>query len=324
MTSAEAPSIRFRGLRKRFGTREALGGIDLDVRGAQMVGVVGPDGAGKTTLLRVLAGLLEIEAEEATVLGFDLREDVRDYKRHIGYVPQSFSLYRDLSIDENLSFTARLHRIPADEFERRRRELLERTSLTPFSSRLAGALSGGMKQKLAVANALLPQPDLLVLDEPTAGVDVVARREIFDILKELERRVLVVVSTSYLEEAALCDRLIYLRLGRVVAQGSPHELEAATGTDPYRAWTESGDAVRAAAANLAWVDSARDCGRFVRIEVLRDRSPAPELVCRELLALGPNGAAVPASAKRLVALAERAPADLESTLLALARRAGVR
>ena len=117
MTSAEAPpSIRFRALRKRFGAREALGGIDLEVLGAQMVGIVGPDGAGKTTLLRVLAGLLEIEAEEASVFGFDLREDVTNYKRHIGYVPQAFSLYRDLSIDENLLFTARLHRLPPDEF----------------------------------------------------------------------------------------------------------------------------------------------------------------------------------------------------------------
>jgi ABC-2 type transport system ATP-binding protein len=320
VTGAASPRLRFRALRKRFGSREALRGIDLEIEGAQMVGVVGPDGAGKTTLLRAIAGLLEIEAEEASVLGHDLRRDVREYKRLIGYVPQSFSLYRDLSIDENLSFTARLHRIPEHEFQRRRRELLERTSLEPFASRQAGALSGGMKQKLAVANALLPEPDLLILDEPTAGVDVVARREIFEILQELERRVLVIVSTSYLEEAALCDRLVYLRQGRVVAQGSPAELEAATGTDPYRAWTDHGETVRALARDLPWVDGARDCGRFVRVEVERSKSPSPVEVCRTLLSLSPagNGSAAAAS---LVALAERAPADLESTLLALARRA---
>lgn len=312
------PFIRLRGLRKRFGAREALAGIDLEVRGAQMVGVVGPDGAGKTTLMRVLAGLMEIEADEATVLGFDLREDVQEYKRHIGYVPQAFSLYRDLSILENLSFTARLHRIDTDEFQRRSTELLERTALAPFAERLAGQLSGGMKQKLAVANALLPHPDLLVLDEPTAGVDVVARREIFEILSELERSVLVVVSTSYLEEAALCDRLVYLRGGRVVAQGSPAELEAATGTDPWRAWTDHGEAVSVAARELPWVDSARDCGRFVRIEVERERSPGPEAVARVLLGLPTT------AGDGVVALAERAPADLESTLLALARRAGVK
>ena len=320
------PSIRLRGLRRRFGSREALAGIDLDVRGAQMVGVVGPDGAGKSTLLRVLAGLLEIEAEEATSLGFDLREDVREYKRHVGYVPQTFSLYRDLTIAENLSFTARLHRLGAAEFDRRRDELLERTGLAPFAARLTGNLSGGMKQKLAVANALLPHPDLLVLDEPTAGVDVVARREIFEILAELERSVLVVVSTGYLEEAALCNRLLYMRMGRVIAQGSPDELEAATGTDPYRAWTDDGETVKTLARALPYVDSARDCGRFVRIEVVRERSPAPDAVGRDLLARGVAGGAdagrAPA-ATDLVALAECAPADLESTLLALARRAGV-
>jgi ABC-2 type transport system ATP-binding protein len=314
------PSIWLRGLRKRFGKREALAGIDLDIRGAQMVGVVGPDGAGKTTLLRTLAGLLEIDADEAEVLGYDLREDVRDYKRNIGYVPQAFSLYRDLTIAENLSFTARVHRLDAAEFERRKAELLDRTSLAAFADRAAGALSGGMKQKLAIANALLPGPRLLVLDEPTAGVDVVARREIFEILGELDKTVLVVVSTSYLEEAATCHRLVYLRNGRVVAEGSPDELEARTGTEPYRAWTDRCETIRNAARELPWVESARDVGRFVRVEVARDRSPGAEAVCRALLALGGTDE----RGEPVVALAERAPADLESTLLALARKAGVR
>lgn len=311
--SERAPSIRLRALKKRFGAREALCGIDLDVTGAQMLGVVGPDGAGKTTLLRCLAGLLELEAEEADSLGHDLRKDVQQYKRRVGYVPQAFSLYRDLSICENLSFTARLHRIDGPEFLRRRDELLERTGLAPFAHRQAGQLSGGMKQKLAVANALLPHPDLLILDEPTAGVDVVARREIFEILAELEGEVLIVVSTSYLEEAALCNRLVYLRRGRVVAQGSPSELEAATGTDPWRAWTDHGETVSAAAKTLPWVENARDCGRFVRVEVDRKRAPEVAEVIRTLTAL--EGGA-------MVALVERAPSDLESTLLALARRAG--
>jgi ABC-2 type transport system ATP-binding protein len=305
------PSLHLRGLRKRFGSREALAGLDLDVDGPQMIGVVGPDGAGKTTLLRSLAGLLEVEAERADVLGFDLRRDVVELKRNIGYVPQAFSLYRDLTIAENLAFTAKLHRIEPAEFLRRRDELLERTGLAPFAERAAGALSGGMKQKLAIANALLPDPALIVLDEPTAGVDVVARAEIFEILDERRRSVLIVVSTSYLEEAALCDRLVYLHAGHIVAQGSPEELEAATGTEPWRAWSDAGEEVKLAARDLPWVESARDCGRFVRIEVARGRSPQSGEVCRTLLALA-GGA---------VALVERAPADLESTLLALSRRA---
>jgi len=149
-----------------------------------------------------------------------------------------------------------------------------------------------------------------VLDEPTAGIDVVARREIFDVLAALESRVLIVISTSYLEEAALCDHLVYMLGGRVIAQGSPHALESGTGTDAWRAWTDRAESVREAADALPWVESTRDCGRFVRLEVVRDAAPAPDDVARALLALGS------------VVLAERAPTDIESTLLALARRAG--
>ncbi|MGH7860382.1 MAG: ABC transporter ATP-binding protein, partial [Candidatus Binatia bacterium] len=216
---AERPAIRFRKLRKRFGRRVALAGIDLELDSRQIVGVVGPDGGGKTTLLRAVAGLLEIEAEEATVLGHDLRGDVMELKASIGYVPQAFSLHRDLSVMENLRFTARLHRLPEEVFEARSGELLERTGLARFADRVAGALSGGMKQKLAVANALLPAPRLLVLDEPTAGVDVVARAEIREMLERERSRALVLLSTSYLDEAEACDRLIYLDEGRVVATG---------------------------------------------------------------------------------------------------------
>lgn len=301
--------LRLRGLRRSFGPRKALDGVDLDAERPQILGVVGPDGAGKTTLLRCLAGLLEVEADEATVLGFDLRRDVRELKRRIGYVPQAFSLYRELTIAENLAFTARLHRLDDAECARRQRELLERTALAPFAGRKAGALSGGMKQKLAVANALLPRPALLVLDEPTAGVDVVARREIFEILDEIRRDVLIVVSTSYLEEADGCDRLLYLTGGRVVAEGSPRDLSAATGSDPFRIWTDRPEAALEGLRRLAFVVEARSCGRFVRVEVDRELAPGPREVHQALLA----------AAERAV-LVERAPGDLESTLLALSRR----
>src|SRR5512139_164840 len=169
--SFDAPAIVLRQLEKRYGSRRALTGIDLTLDGQQIVGVVGPDGAGKTTLLRALAGLLEIDAAEATVLGHDLRRDVMALKARTGYVPQSFSLHRTLSVAENLRFTARLHRLDAGDFSERADELLARTGLAPFADRAAGTLSGGMKQKLAIANALLVRPALLLLDEPTAGVD---------------------------------------------------------------------------------------------------------------------------------------------------------
>ncbi len=301
------PRIRLRGLRKRFGRRAALDGVDLDLAGAQLVGVVGPDGAGKTTLLRALAGLLAIEADQAEVLGVDLRGDVRGLKARIGYVPQVFSLQRELSVRENLAFTARLHRIAGAEFERRAQQLLERTALAPFAGRPAGALSGGMKQKLAVANALLPEPDLLVLDEPTAGVDVVARDEIRELLEERRRHALVLLSTSYLEEAEACERLVYLDAGRVIAEGTPDALRARVGLELYRAWGGEPGAVLQAAAALGYVTAARSGGGFARIEIAQERSPGAAQVLSDL-------AAIPG-----VRLAERTDVDMESTLLALAR-----
>ena len=301
------PLIRLRRLEKRYGRRRALAGVDLTVDERQILGVVGPDGAGKTTLLRALAGLLVIEAEEATVLSTDLRGDVIGLKARIGYVPQAFSLHRDLTVEENLRFTARLHRLPEAEFVRRKSVLLERTGLAPFAGRAAGQLSGGMKQKLAVANALLPEPALLVLDEPTAGVDVVARGEIWAMLARAREDGLVVLSTSYLDEAARCDRLVYLDAGRVRAVGTPEELRAGVPHALYRAWGDDVRAIARAARALPYVQAARATGRFVRVEVLSARAPDPARVLRDLAAL-PGGP---------VHLAEPMPVDMESTLLAL-------
>ena len=307
---APAPRIRLRGLRKRYGPRVALAGIDLELEGAGIVGVVGPDGAGKTTLLRCLVGLLEVEADEASVLGVDLRGDVRALKARVGYVPQVFGLYRELSVAENLAFTARLHRLEAGAWRPRAAELLARTGLAPFADRPAGALSGGMKQKLAIANALQTEPDVLVLDEPTAGVDVVARGEIWELLEERRRAMLIVISTSYLDEAEACERLVYLDAGRVVAVGPPAELRASVRLDLYRAWAEDPRAAARAARSLPFVSNARATGRFVRVEVARAGSPGRARVLADLRAL-PGDA---------VQIAEPAPIDMESTLLALARR----
>ncbi|MGH7821823.1 MAG: ABC transporter ATP-binding protein, partial [Candidatus Binatia bacterium] len=311
--SPESPRIRLRNLRKRFGRRSALAGIDLGIDGRQIVGVVGPDGAGKTTLLRAIAGLLDVEAEEATILGFDLRGDVTALKASVGYVPQAFGLQRDLSVMENLRFTARLHRLPEPTFRERAAELLERTGLAPFAGRQAGALSGGMKQKLAVSNALLPTPALLVLDEPTAGVDVVARDEIRDILERERSRAHVLLSTSYLDEAAACDRLVYLHQGRVVAIGTPSELRRSVRLRLYRLWCDDPRAASRELRGLPFVETVRAGGRFVRIGVRPDVDPA-----RLRSALGSLG----------VRFVEPIEIDMESTLLALSRRpeetAGVR
>ena len=308
---SEPVVVELRGLEKHFGRKPALAGIDLDIADRQIFGVVGPDGAGKTTLLRVLAGLLEVRATRARVLGFDLAKDVAELKAKVGYVPQAFGLHRDLSVAENLRFTARLHRMSEAEYVRRTRELLEHAALSAFADRPAGALSGGMRQKLAISNALLPKPRLLVLDEPTAGVDVVARAELWAILEEVKKTALVVVSTSYTDEVAACDTLAYLDRGQLVAKGTPEALRAGTPLELYRAWGENPRAIARASRKLPFVYGARAAGRYARVEVHRDRSPGSAAVSRALRELdGAN-----------VTLAEQREPDMESTLLALSEHA---
>jgi ABC-2 type transport system ATP-binding protein len=312
MSTSDEPRaalIDLRALVKRFGAKRALGPIDLLLDRREIVGIVGPDGAGKTTLLRSLAGLLEIEAQRAEVLAHDLRGDVTALKREIGYVPQAFSLHRDLTVMENLRFTARLHRLAPAELQRRATRLLERTGLSPFVDRPAGALSGGMKQKLAIANALLLSPKLMVLDEPTAGVDVGARDEIWSMLVTEKERALVLISTSYLDEAAACDRLIYLDDGHLVAQGTPAELRRRVSLELFRVWAEDPRAVASAARTLRYVTGARASGGHARVEVAAEGAPDDARIVQDLLALA--GAS----------FAERTPIDMESTLLALARNA---
>jgi ABC-2 type transport system ATP-binding protein len=300
--------IHLRNLRKRYRRRWALAGIDLTLDGTGIVGIVGSDGAGKTTLLRALAGLLEIEADVAQVLGHDVRGATIALKARIGYVPQVFSLHRDLSVRENLRFTARLHRLPEDEFVRRADALLARTALTAFADRAAGALSGGMKQKLAIANALLVQPSLLLLDEPTAGVDVVARSEIWGLLERESTQALVLMSTGYLDEIERCQRLVYLADGRVAASGTPASLRAATPLDLYHAWGDDPRRVAHGARALPYVASARAAGRVTRIEVRRAAMSDPARVLDDLRHLPEAD----------VHFAEQAPPDMESMLLALA------
>jgi ABC-2 type transport system ATP-binding protein len=304
-------TVELRGLSKAYGRRLALRAIDLTLASGQIVGIVGPDGAGKTTLIRSLAGLLAIEAAGATVLGHDLRSDVTELKAAIGYVPQAFSLQRELSVMENLKFTARLHRLPPEVFEERVHELLERIGLLPFAERPAGALSGGMKQKLAVINALLPQPKLILLDEPTAGVDVTSRAEIWAMLKSARREALVVISTSYLDEAEACDRLIYLEAGTIVAEGSPAELRSRVPLELYRVWNGHPRRLARAVRRLPYVEGARQTGICTRIEVACHRSPGFDKVRSDLRAIGDPP----------VYFVEQLPIDMEAMLLHLSRSA---
>jgi ABC-2 type transport system ATP-binding protein len=223
----EQPMIVARGLRKSWGATAAVDGLDLDVGRGEIFGLVGPDGAGKTTAIRLLCGILDADAGDAAVAGVDVRRAPEAVKMRIGYMSQRFSLYGDLTVAENLRFFASLFRVPRAEFRRKRDELLEFSRLGPYRDRLAQNLSGGMKQKLALACTLIHTPEVLFLDEPTTGVDPVSRREFWKILYDLLRAgVTVFVSTPYMDEAERCGRVALMDRGRVHLCDTPEALKA--------------------------------------------------------------------------------------------------
>ncbi len=208
------------GLGKRFGATTALDGVSLEVRPAELYGLVGPDGGGKTTLFRILTTLLVPDAGTATVLGRDVVRDLWEIRSRVGYMPGRFSLYGDLSVEENLRFFASVFGTSLEEGYSVIAPIYRQ--IEPFRDRRAAALSGGMKQKLALSCALVHRPELLLLDEPTTGVDAVSRREFWDLLDELRASGLtIVVSTPYMDEASRCDRVALLQGGRVLAIDAP-------------------------------------------------------------------------------------------------------
>lgn len=225
--SSSGPVIALAATVKRFGAATALRGISLEVAKGEMFGLIGPDGAGKTTTLRLTCGLIRPDSGLVRVMGADPWQARRVATAAIGYVSQRFSLYGDLSVDENIAFFARLHGVR--DFEARRTRLLELTRLLPFRDCLADRLSGGMKQKLALACTLVHEPPLLVLDEPTTGVDPVSRREFWKLLAEfLTQGLTIVMATPYLDEAERCSRVALLHDGRVLALATPAELQASS------------------------------------------------------------------------------------------------
>ena len=214
-------------LSRSFGAIKALDRLTMQVEKGEMFGLIGPDGAGKTTALRLICGLLAPDAGSVRVLGVDPFRSTGVAAAGIGYVSQRFSLYGDLSIDENIEFFARIHGIA--DFEARRMRLLQLTGLLPFRTRLADRLSGGMKQKLALACTLVHEPPILVLDEPTTGVDPVSRREFWKLLAEfLAQGLTILMATPYLDEAERCHRVALLANGRLLALDEPGTLQKAS------------------------------------------------------------------------------------------------
>ncbi len=221
----DSPAISTRGLARAFGEVKAVESLDLDVRRGEMFGLVGPDGAGKSTAIRVLCGILKPTGGEGRVLGFDLNRETEKVKSRIGYLSQSFTLYGDLTVDENIEFFAEIHEVAG--FRKRRDELLAFTRLTPFRRRLAQNLSGGMKKKLALACTLVHTPDAIFLDEPSTGVDPVSRGEFWNILSGiLEQGVTIFMTTPYLDEAERCHRIGLMHRGRIFMTGTPDEVKS--------------------------------------------------------------------------------------------------
>lgn len=234
------------GITKRFGDKTVVNAVDLQVRRGEIYGFLGPNGSGKTTFIRMLCGLLTPDAGQGTCLGYDVRRQQADIKRHVGYMTQKFSYYEDLSIRENLDFIARIYEVPDRDAAVERS--LERLGLKNRSHQLAGQLSGGWKQRLALAACLIHSPQLLLLDEPTAGVDPKARREFWDEIHLLAASGLtVLITTHYMDEAERCHRLAYLAYGNLLTHGTLDEVLSAT---PLTTWTVSGPNLRKLSAEL--------------------------------------------------------------------------
>ncbi|MEO8460784.1 MAG: ABC transporter ATP-binding protein [Dokdonella sp.] len=271
-----------RGLTKRFGDVVAVDGLDLTVRRAEIYGFLGPNGCGKSTTIRMLCGLLEPSAGTVDVLGCHLPEQAEAVKRRVGYMTQKFSLYDDLSVFENLEFLASIHGLSGSSARKRIDELYERYDLGDLRKRMAGAMSGGQRQRLALAAAVLHEPELLLLDEPTSAVDPQSRRDFWDSLFDLAAAgSTLLVSTHYMDEAERCHRLAILDRGRLVANGSPSDLMAKLPGATLRVDGNDLHKVREMLEGEAHVLGVAQIGSSLR--VLSDRRDDADVWLRECL-----------------------------------------
>jgi ABC-2 type transport system ATP-binding protein len=286
-----APALSAQGLRLAFKSGkeppiQALDGVSLEVGPGKLTALIGPDGAGKTTLLRLAAGLLRADSGTLRVLGLDVALNPQAVQDRISYLPQRFGLYDDLSVSENLDLYADLHGVTRAEREERYPGLLEMTALAPFRKRLAGQLSGGMKQKLGLACTLVRSPELLLLDEPTVGVDPLSRRELWEIVHHLvsNQGMTVLLSTAYLDEAERCSHVVLLQHGKVLAQGAPGDVTLRAQGMSFRVRPSQPRGARALQARLLdrpdIIDAVPDGGevRFVRARESREDSATDELL----------------------------------------------
>ena len=298
MSEALAPIVAVDGLTKRFAEAAAVDGLSFTVNRGEIFGLVGPDGAGKTTTMRMLAGVMQPDGGGIVIDGVDVVADPETGKQHLSYMPQRFGLYEDLTVDENIRFYAELFEVPADIRKQRAARLLQASGMSQFRARRAGQLSGGMKQKLGLTCALVHTPRILLLDEPTTGVDPVSRRDFWRILYGLrEEGVTILISTAYLDEAERCNRLALLHSGRVLYCDTPAALKQHMPGAVVAISSAAGREVRAAIAALAGMSNVILVGDGVhavvddaalRIPELRDALQRRKIPFAEIAVAAPS------------------------------------
>jgi ABC-2 type transport system ATP-binding protein len=281
MTDARQSAIVARGLTKSFPGVRAVDGLSFDVQAGEIFGLVGPDGAGKTTTLRILAGIMSPDSGEATVADCDVVRHPERAKHFLSYMPQRFGLYEDLTVDENIRFYADLFGVGKHDRERRAVQLLHAAGMREFRTRMAGKLSGGMKQKLGLVCALIHRPQVILLDEPTTGVDPVSRRDFWRILYELiAEGVAILTSTAYLDEAERCHRVALMHQGRLLFSDSPGNLKARLRKDVLAITSIDPRSLRDALTGAAGISSLVLTGDGVHVVVAEASRCIPEFEAR--------------------------------------------